>query len=393
MKPNKWLALTGIFAFAAPVAAQDITMSGQVRPRFEFRDPSGGGKDESTSMRVRIGMKAAVDDNLTIFVQMQDVRTWGEETHPLFDYTADKLDLHQGYMQYKGKKMDWLTARVGRMETNLGGQRFVGAVGWTQQGQAFDGVRFDVAKDWGSLKFLAYKVGDETAPAVAADKELYGAYATVIKVGPGALDLYWFYDRTEGATETDQHSLGGRYAFTGGLNGRFEGTMQTGTRAGADVSAYMFGARLGKSFSEGKVSATAWYDHLSGDDAASSDNNSFHTLFGTNHKFYGFADLFLNLPVHTGNHGLQDMALKMAFRPTSDINFGADFHSFSAAEQGALTETHFANELDLTLTHRYTSNLSATVGFAYVVQDDAMATIGRLDEDMTWFYVMLNSIF
>ena len=83
----------------------------------------------------------------------------------------------------------------------------------------------------------------------------------------------------------------------------------------------------------------------------------------------------------------------MAFRPASDINFGADSHSFSAEEQGVLAETHFANELDLTLTHRYTSNLSATVGFAYVVQDDAMATIGRLDEDMTWFYVMLNSIF
>ena len=99
------------------------------------------------------------------------------------------------------------------------------------------------------------------------------------------------------------------------------------------------------------------------------------------------------MPVHTGNHGLQDMALEMAFRPASDINFGADSHSFSAEEQGVLAETHFANELDLTLTHRYTSNLSATVGFAYVIQDDAMAMIGRLDEDMTWFYLMLNSIF
>jgi alginate export protein len=393
MRPSKWLALVALLAVAAPVAAQDITMSGQVRPRFEFRDPSGGGKDESTSMRVRLGMKAAVDENLTIFVQMQDVRTWGEETHPLFDYTADNLDLHQGYLQYKGQKLDWLTTTVGRMETNLAGERFVGAVDWTQQAQAFDGVLFDVAQDWGNVKFLAYKVGDETAPAIAADKELYGAYATLADVGPGGLDLYWFFDRTEGATETNQHSLGARYAFTGSVNGRFEGTMQTGTRAGADVSAYMFGARLGKSFSEGKVSTTLWYDYLSGDDAGSSENNSFYTLYATNHKFYGFADLFLNLPVDTGGRGLQDMALKLAFRPNSDVSFGADLHSFSAAEQGTLADSHFANELDLTLSHRYTSNLSATVGFSYVMQDDAMATIGRLDENLTWFYVMLNSIF
>ena len=99
MRLNRLLVLPGIFVFAAPVAAQDITMTGQVRPRFEFRDPSGGSKDESTSMRVRLGMKAVVDPNLIIFVQMQDVRTWGEETHPLFDYTADQLDLHQGYLQ------------------------------------------------------------------------------------------------------------------------------------------------------------------------------------------------------------------------------------------------------------------------------------------------------
>lgn len=99
------------------------------------------------------------------------------------------------------------------------------------------------------------------------------------------------------------------------------------------------------------------------------------------------------MPVLTGNHGLQDMALEMAFRLASDINFGADSQSLSAEEQGTLAETHFANELDLTRTHRHTNNLSATVGFAYVIQDDAMATIVRLDEDVTWFYLMLNSIF
>ncbi|MDG2241342.1 MAG: hypothetical protein P8L30_14150 [Longimicrobiales bacterium] len=98
------------------------------------------------------------------------------------------------------------------------------------------------------------------------------------------------------------------------------------------------------------------------------------------------------MPAHTGSHGLQDRALEMAFRPARDINFGADSHSFSAEEQGALAEIHSANELDLTRTPRYTSKLSATMGFAYVIQHDAMATIGRLDEDMTWFYLMLNSI-
>lgn len=393
MKLNRLLVLAGVFVFAGPVAAQDITMTGQVRPRFEFRDPSGGGKDESTSMRVRLGMKAVVDPTLTIFVQMQDVRTWGEETSPLFDFTADHLDLHQGYLQYRGESLDWLTTTVGRMETNLGGQRLLGAVDWAQQGQSFDGARLDVDKDWGKLHFLAYKIGDETAPAIAADNELYGAYATVSDVGPGALDLYVLYNRTEGAVETDQQSFGARYAFAGSVTGRLEGTLQKGTRSGADVSAYMFGARLGKGFADGKASMTLWYDYLSGDDAATPETEVFHTLYGTNHKFYGYADLFLNIPAHTMNAGLQDMAVKLAWRPQTDISLGADFHSFSAAQQGTLSTSHFGNELDLSLSHRYTANMSATLGFAHVLQDDGFAEIGRLSEDMTWFYIMLNAIF
>ncbi|MFQ5537302.1 MAG: alginate export family protein [Gemmatimonadota bacterium] len=128
--------------------------------------------------------------------------------------------------------MDWLTATVGRMETNLGGQRLVGAVNWMQQGKSFDGVRLDLAGGWGDVKLLAYRIADETAATQEADKELYGAYATVKSVGPGALDLYWLYDRVEGAAETDQHALGARYAFDGAVRGRLEATLQTGTRAG-----------------------------------------------------------------------------------------------------------------------------------------------------------------
>ncbi|NNL30908.1 MAG: hypothetical protein HKO77_07785, partial [Gemmatimonadetes bacterium] len=81
---------------AAPVLAQEVTLTGQVRPRFEFRDPVAGGLDDFTSMRVRLGVDALIERGLSVFVQVQDVRIWGEESHPLFDFSADALDLHQG---------------------------------------------------------------------------------------------------------------------------------------------------------------------------------------------------------------------------------------------------------------------------------------------------------
>jgi Alginate export len=394
MRTHRWTLAAGLLALVAPpISAQQVTMHGQVRPRYEFKDPSGGGQDEFTSMRVRLGLQAVLDDNVSIFLQAQDVRIWGEETHPLRDFSADNFDLHQGYLRYKGKDLEWMTATIGRMETNFGGQRLVGAVGWTQQAQSFDGVRIDGAADWGKVSMIAYKIGDETAPAVEADHELYGAYATVADVGPGGMDLYWLYDRTEGISRGNEHSLGARYAFSGAWSGRLEGTYQTGTRAGTDVSAYMFGARLGRALADGKAGITLWYDYLSGDDAATVDTEVFNTLFATNHKFYGFADVFLNIPKNTGGAGLQDMAVKFNWKPRPAIRFAADLHSFSAAEQGTLSDSHFANELDLTLSHRYTEHLSATVGFSYVDQDAALAEVGRLSENMTWFYVMLDAVF
>ena len=84
MRPSRWWAVVGLLAFGMPLAAQDVNISGQIRPRYEYRDPVDGAKDAFTSMRVRIGLKAEVDRNLSLFVQMQDVRLFGEETHPFF---------------------------------------------------------------------------------------------------------------------------------------------------------------------------------------------------------------------------------------------------------------------------------------------------------------------
>jgi hypothetical protein len=394
MRAHHWLAVLGLVALMAPpVAAQDVSIKGQVRSRYEARDPVGNGSDAFTSMRVRAALEALLDDNVTVFIQLQDVRLWGEETNTLGDFRADNFDLHQGYVRYQGTKADWLTATVGRQATNFGGQRLVGAVGWTQQGRSFDGARFDVGDDWGNISFVAYTLGEATAANIDSDSKLYGAYMNLQDIGSGGLDLYWLHDRTDGAVETRQSTLGARYAFTGGVSGRFEGSYQSGERAGTDVSAYMYGGRLGTSFAEGKASATLWYDFISGDDPSSTETEAFHTLYATNHKFYGFADLFLNIPVHTGGAGLQDMALKLSYTGVQGVRFGADFHSFSAAEQGGLSSTHFANEIDLTLSHRYTPNLVLTTGFSYVVQDDALAEIGRLNENMHWFYLQLDAIF
>lgn len=392
--------MVGVAALsAAPLGAQDITFNGQLRPRYEARDPEAGtGLKDFTSMRMRASIRAALENDVVVFIQLQDVRLFGEELNTLTDFRADNFDMHQGYVQLFNLQEDHWGLRVGRQEMNLGGQRLVGAVGWAQQGRSFDGIRVRTERDWGWIDFFGYKTRELGAqPTSLTDSEFFGAYGTLdLGEGLGDLDLYGMYQLADvGTDETKQGTFGARYVRNSeNLHYRIEGSFQTGDRLGEEVSAYMFGARVGLDVADDKATVTLWYDYLSGDDdPGDGETKVFDTMFATNHKFYGFADLFLNIPAHTGGLGLQDMAIKLAYRPEGPWSFGADLHSFRVAEEGSLSGTHLGEEIDLTGTYRYSSNATIQGGLSYIAQDDPWGELGRLSENMWWGYVMLNVTF
>jgi hypothetical protein len=386
-------AVTLLILCVTPGGAQELSWSGQVRPRFEFRDPVGDGTSEAfTSMRTRLALMIRAEGGLSIFIQPQDVRVWGGESHPLFDYSADGFDLHQGYLRLNPESASWLTATIGRAESNLGGQRLIGSVDWVAQGQSFDGVRLEAEAGRTQWTVLAFQINDAVDPDITQDQTLFGVYTTVRDVGPGALDVYWLNDRLS-STDNSEHLLGGRYVLPGAVTGRAEATIARGTRSGDDVAAYMLGVRVGTRFAEDRLSATLWYDYLSGDDPGTPETEVFNTLFATNHKFYGFADLFLNIPANTGGAGLQDLAAKLGWTFSDRTNASMDIHTFRAASAASLTSSHFGEEIDLSVGHRYSAQLAGSIGFSQVFQAAGLEEIGRLDGNMTWLYVMLNATF
>ncbi len=127
-----------------------VTLGGQLRPRMETRSEGEDTRETFTSMRTRAQLKALLGEGVAVFVQLQDVRLFGEETSTLGDYRADALDLHQGYLDWTFGTGTEARLRVGRQPLALGEQRLVGAVEWTQQGRAFDGARL-TATSLGSL--------------------------------------------------------------------------------------------------------------------------------------------------------------------------------------------------------------------------------------------------
>jgi hypothetical protein len=372
-----------------------LTFGAQVRPRMESRTPVQESRDVFTSMRVRASLAARLEGGVKVFVQLQDVRLFGEALHTLLDYRADGFDLHQGYLELESTPLIGGTLRVGRQEIALGEQRLVGAVDWAQQGRSFDGARY-TSPDLGgvTLDLLAAKLQESTSPNHPFDGEFFGAWANVGLGGAGTLDAWTLLVTHSSPAGTEEVTLGALWrASAGPLDFRLEGSAQTGTRGGADVSAYMVGARAGGRLAH-HATLTFWYDHLSGDDdPADGRVRVFNTLFATNHAFYGLADYFTDIPAHTGGLGLQDAAVKLALAPSPRTAFNVDLHHFRTARPGSLSTRHLANELDLTLTHRLAPAFTVTSGYSFVQAKDGIKELGRLTDNAHWAFVMLNASF
>ncbi len=392
------MATCALLSFVGPpVSAQEVVIAGQVRPRFEVRDPMppSGGAESYTIGRTRLSARIERDRGIWGFVQLQDVRIWGEESSTAGDFRADGLDLHQGFIQF-GSEEAARSIRVGRFEQNYGGQRLIGALDWAQQARAFDGVRGRIRTESGlTLDGFAFQLSESTSIIREFESSFSGAYAAWEVVEGGTLDLFALWlDEVRNQDLNEVLTSGLRYVGSQGpWSYRVEGTLQRGERADRDVRAWMMGVRAGRSFADGRVGLAAWYDHLSGGDGTEEDDRAFDTLFGTNHKFYGYADLFLDLPVQTAGRGFRDAAVKTRWVVADGWTLTGDLHRFWVADDGGLDSGHLGDELDLVLTHPLTTGVTLSGGVSQVWAGGALGPVRGIGEDVQFAYLMIDLSF
>ena len=376
--------------------AADIRIGGQVRPRFEDHSPGiDGNRDTFTSMRVRMRLSAVLDENVAAFVEMQDVRLWGEEAGTLSDFRADNLDLHQGYFELRRIGGAPLTIRAGRQAVVLGDERLVGAVNWAQQGRAFDGIRLTLLSTGWLIDLLGTRLAESSSPTHTTNGYLMAAQGQFGQPDRAGLDLYAVYNRESRGADTDQLTFGARWAAEGGAySHHLEGAYQTGDRGGVNVAAFLVSAGAGISDPGGRIGFSVWYDFLSGDgDPADDEANVFDTLFATNHKFYGAADVFTNIPQHTGGRGLQDLAARLTASPIPRLSLAAAAHAFFSAKRGGSDSRRFGHEVDLSMKLRLRRGATLKAGLSYFYAADALADAGRLRHDTRFGYLMTDVSF
>jgi len=477
MKKNHFIAIAvaSLMLLGTVAQAADLNFSGQFRPRLNF-DSDSTDKTSNTAIfdtRVRLNAQSNINANTEVFLQFQSVGSWGT-TEAQSSGTrvslgggtgsgsaAQASDLlndvgfHQAYLTLKNFAGMSVDAKIGRQEVVIDGHRLFGHTGWLQGAETKDAIRLTHSAGNHTLgyTYIAAQNADAIATSVEGNEDVHILTAGTQGIMGGSLTGIFTatIDGNTSATawedEQTWYTIGARQkGKMSGLDYRVEFYHQfgdagaianaasmgitgaTATGDSVDREAYMFGARIGKTFknAKGSPSITLWYDTLSGtddDDAAGGDWGAFDVMYDTGHKFYGFMDVFLNRTgENTGFYGLQDIALKTKISPTAGWTLKADLHHFRTqtdltggdatvviaadASLGGAMDPDLGTELDVTLVHKYDANTKIVFGVSKYWTTTTFSQLntgaGSLansgggsdyNDDADWGYVMVDTKF
>ncbi len=441
-----------------------LKIGGMIKHRGEYRSDnlgrdqwdSGRISDNTDSdfmlQRIWIDFDADVSKNIRGFIRLQDSRTFGAEQSTTGN--LGRVDLMEGWIDIRNLD-DWspwlknISLKLGRWQQWYGNHRLIGHLNWANQGRGYDGAKLrwdDKQGNW--VDVFAYQISEdqtgvasgENGSGVAAiqsagqrDEVFWGAY-THFKV-PGAegviAEPYLIIrnrsrdadgSRTGGAVAGEQrYTYGARIAgkkipWLPGVDftfeqawqfGKIEG-MTTGSYRSQDIRAFAGAWGGGYTFSNVPWTPRIGYDfvYASGDDNGSPDgrNNTFSQLYPTGHARLGYIDFH-------GWQNIEDHQIHLTLKPTKKLVFKADYHMFSAAEDGDHwynvgggtnatslglgQDDKYGDEIDITLKYQMFKHLGVTFGYSHYFIDDAIEDYangaingtGSFDGDTDWVYI------
>lgn len=401
-----------VIVFPQPIESSNdaIKLSGQFRSRGEL-DALDFNNDtpvsRSTLLRIRLNATFQPAENISTFVQLQDSRIYGAEHGTVLNFR--NVDLHQAYLQVDDFFAQKLMLKMGRMQLAYAEERLISAIDWHNVGRAFDGtlLRYAPSKMF-TMDFFGTKIVHRADYENPADTGFYfgGLYASHRPKEFYRVDLYILGELNR--RETANHGAALQRVTIGTYDtGKFgvidyniEAAVQFGTRYNASseerqrVSAFMLTGEIGHTFDvDYKPRFVIGYDYLSGGEPTDESYKAFDTLFATNHKFYGFMDYFVNIPVQTQDRGLQDLMVKFQIVPHKKLTVSADVHQFMLAQR-MMGDRSYGQEIDLTAFYRYHEVLRFTLGTSLFIPDGLMQTRFKENNDPAfWAYLMTTANF
>ncbi len=352
------LLFIGLFAiaFTSDLFAQNVTIDGVFRPRFENRHgyqtifPENAQAGNFISQRSRLNLRFA-NDNFKVGFSLQNVGVWGETG------TLSKKDVN-GTMIYEawGEILfnEKFSVKAGRQAIIYDDHRIFGSVDWAQQGRSHDAIILKYKQKEGcSVDFgFAYNALGESNQKANYMQNNYKTFQYIHwhrNFGDFGVSLLFLNNGMAWINPNDtldngnakenvaySQTIGTRVTYKKeklSANGAFyyqmgKRTMLGGTNAGNDttmkIGAMYFAVDAAFQVVE-NFSVGVGLEYLSGNDEKEiSDNNgvqdqekAFAPFYGTNHKFNGWMDYFYVGPGannHWGTYGLMDIYIPLKFK-------------------------------------------------------------------------------
>ncbi len=402
----------GLLIFLMPsLLFGQLNVDAEFRPRTEYRNgyqllrTSDTEPAVFTSQRTRISL-GYESEGYEIKVSGQDVRVWGD-TEQLQDNA--NVNIHEAWARVNLSEQ--LGLKLGRQELVYDDQRLLGSVNWTQRARSHDALVVQFSDPEPDLRIDLGGAYNQEAQKVFGNNYALNNYKvlsylwmqkTFGHVDASALFLTDGFERQTGQTSF-------RYTYGTHLNYNRQRLHVSGSAyyqqgndgSRRDISAYMLAADA--SYDLDFLQFRVGYDYLSGGNASDTNpaQNTFHTLYATNHKFYGNMDYFLNIPADTRGGGLQDLHIGTNYRVTEDFNIGLTYHSFVLANEISapqnITETldqYLGSEFDLNFSYQFTDEITFKMGYSTLFGSSSLDRLqlrnGKTPQHWGWAMVVLT---
>ncbi|MGQ9818765.1 MAG: alginate export family protein [Candidatus Kapaibacteriales bacterium] len=420
----------------------DFKIGGEFRVRSELdgRDFLNKTYPQSfTASRLRLNIEKTIFDDVTIFVQLQDSRVFGQEKGTLVN--IQNIDLHQGYVKVKNLFDLPIFLQVGRFKLNYGNFKLLGPNDWHNVGRSHDGLILGYeGKSFqidGFLtvhnNFLNFRAGaaddlrnyDYTNPPSDTGFNIYGLYSTFKLDDKNRFDVYglfeWDRRRPNGKDKNmERLTIGSDYTLSlSPFNFFLQAVYQMGSlfysplSKSLDISSFLIFGSVAYSFGDFKVSINA--DITSGGNIQKDNKYKlFDNPYSTKHNFQGYMDFFTklsDLSFPTGTFGLQDYFFRANYVP-KESKFSSELtvHYFLPFEKILYPvsvnpyndASVYGTELDLVLYYNLFKSLKLEWGSGVFLPDKGMKYIyygllkrGTIDkyDPAFWTYLQLNLLF
>ena len=394
------------FTLISPfLASAQIKISGEIRPRSEFRNgfktPILESQDPAffTEQRTRLNLDYE-NEKFFAKISVQDVRIWGA-VDQVYKTDPSLFNLHEGYAGYKFSSSSAI--RVGRMELDYDNARFLGNLGWAQQSRSHDLALFTYSGK--SLKFHLGAAFNQDANTPEFKKVVSTYYSGVNNYK--AMQFAWLHKDWKnvsssllilnngvqtGTSDDSSTKFSQTFGTFNTLKGKkLGGTVEAYYQTGDNLAAYLLAGSIQyKGIKD--LPLTLGVDYLSGTKAGDSKNTSFNPMYGTNHKFYGFMDYFYVGNAH-GNVGLTDIYLNTKVKLSSKSALLVFAHQFSAAVEVPDMSKNLGTEIDLVFNKNIAPAVNLKAGYSQMFASDTMYAIkGKTPQDKgnCWGWVMLT---